>query len=294
MVVVEQPAGPRRLRQAGGPGRRGVAAPAPGADRRRAGAGPGPVRLRQAPRPLQPVSPGGDGRPPRPAGPARSTTCRPTSPADVVALRPVSPRLPGGLAAMRVAERMARRERTWRELDALLSRFEDAGVRRGDASSLLPPRRAGRRGRSTRPPRRRRARTATGRLGAADVVRLGELYRAACADLMLAEAYDLPRDTVAYLHALVGRAHNALYRTRGFRFRTGRPSCSTRCPRRLRRDPTLRLSAAPLLGPDVARRPAGARPAGLRREGGRARAGRLARRDVRRAARGAATARTSS
>ena len=38
---------------------------------------------------------------------------------------------------------------------------------------------------------------------AGDVLRLGELYRSACADLMLAESHDLPRDTVAFLTALV-------------------------------------------------------------------------------------------
>src|SRR5687767_1926178 len=50
----------------------------------------------------------------------------------------------------------------------------------------------------------------------ADVSRLGALYRAACADLALAYAYQLPQNTVQYLHRLVGRAHNQLYRSRKF------------------------------------------------------------------------------
>ncbi len=46
--------------------------------------------------------------------------------------------------------------------------------------------------------------------------RFAALYRAACADLALAHSYQLPPNTVRYLHRLVGRAHNQLYRTRRF------------------------------------------------------------------------------
>jgi uncharacterized membrane protein SpoIIM required for sporulation len=82
-----------------------------------------------------------------------------------------------------------------------------------------------------------------GRLSAKEVLRLGELYRAACTDVMLAEDHDLPRETVANLHALVGRAHNAVYRASGFNFRDlGRALFQT-APRRLRSDPALKLSA---------------------------------------------------
>src|SRR5262245_34356165 len=58
----------------------------------------------------------------------------------------------------------------------------------------------------------------TGGFSAADVSRMGALYRAACADLALAYAYQLPQNTVQYLHRLVGRAHNQLYRSRRFEF----------------------------------------------------------------------------
>lgn len=57
------------------------------------------------------------------------------------------------------------------------------------------------------------ARTAGARLTAPQVLRLGALYRAACADLALAYAYQLPQSTIQYLHRLVGRAHNQLYRS---------------------------------------------------------------------------------
>lgn len=52
--------------------------------------------------------------------------------------------------------------------------------------------------------------------GAAGVSRFATLYRAACADLALADAYQLPPATVAYLHRLVGRGHNQLYRASRF------------------------------------------------------------------------------
>ena len=53
-------------------------------------------------------------------------------------------------------------------------------------------------------------------LGAESISRFATLYRSACADLALADAYQLPPNTVQYLHRLVGRAHNQLYRSRHF------------------------------------------------------------------------------
>lgn len=116
---------------------------------------------------------------------------------------------------MRVVDRLAQRESSWRELEALLDRMGDA-----------------------RQPR----------LTAAQVARVGELYRAACTDLMLAESHDLPRDTVAFLHALVGRAHNAVYRAQGFRFRDWARALFETVPRQLRTDRALRLSALVFYG----------------------------------------------
>lgn len=116
---------------------------------------------------------------------------------------------------MRVVDRLADREKDWRELQARLSRMDGSPLRR------FPP---------------------------ADILRLGELYRSACADLMLAEAHDLPRDTVAYLHALVGRAHNAVYRARGFRLSDWGRAIFDEVPRRLRADPMLRIAALTFWG----------------------------------------------
>src|SRR3954454_7894596 len=116
---------------------------------------------------------------------------------------------------MRVADRLTLREASWRELETLL----DGLKRRKPASER-----------------------------AAQVIRLGELYRAACTDLMLAETHDLPRDTVAYLHALVGRAHNEVYRAQGFQFGDWATALFDTAPRQLLRDPALKLSALIFLG----------------------------------------------
>lgn len=146
---------------------------------------------------------------------------------------------------MRVVDRLAKREATWRELDELLIRLRSPRLSRPAPPVLDPgdviwldddkqkPRPA------PRPPRTR----------AEEVIRLGELYRAACADLMLAEAHDLPGETVAYLHGLVARAHNALYRSRGFRFFTWAGELFEALPRRLRHDRTLWLAALLFWGP---------------------------------------------
>ncbi len=111
---------------------------------------------------------------------------------------------------MRVAERLEQRESSWRELDTLIARIS-AGRRRPSSAQ--------------------------------DVLRLGELYRAACTDLMLAEDHDLPRETVANLHTLVGRAHNLVYSASGFDFRELARALFQTAPSRLRSDPALRLAA---------------------------------------------------
>ena len=62
-------------------------------------------------------------------------------------------------------------------------------------------------------------------MDAATVARFAAMYRAACADLALADAYQLPPNTVQYLHQLVGRAHNQLYRSRPFDLAAWGPRC---------------------------------------------------------------------
>lgn len=86
---------------------------------------------------------------------------------------------------MKVVELLERRRRNWHELERLCDQMESGGGKQ------VPP---------------------------GLISRFGALYRAACADLALAYAYQLPQNTVQYLHRLVGRAHNRLYRSRRFEF----------------------------------------------------------------------------
>ncbi len=81
-----------------------------------------------------------------------------------------------------------------------------------------------------------------GRMGAEQMLRFGSLYRAACADLALADSYQLPPNTVFYLHSLVGRAHNQLYRSRIFKFRQWGKSLFYDVPQSLFKDRCLRLA----------------------------------------------------
>jgi uncharacterized membrane protein SpoIIM required for sporulation len=87
---------------------------------------------------------------------------------------------------MKVIDLLERRRRNWHELERLCDQLQG-----GSSAKTLSP---------------------------ADRSRFGALYRAACADLALAYAYQLPQNTVQYLHRLVGRAHNQLYRSRKFEF----------------------------------------------------------------------------
>jgi uncharacterized membrane protein SpoIIM required for sporulation len=84
---------------------------------------------------------------------------------------------------MKVVELLERRRPNWQELERMCEQLQASG-----RAPLSPQ----------------------------QVSRLGALYRAACADLALAYAHQLPQNTVQYLHRLVGRAHNQLYRSRRF------------------------------------------------------------------------------
>jgi uncharacterized membrane protein SpoIIM required for sporulation len=81
------------------------------------------------------------------------------------------------------------------------------------------------------------------RMSAATVARFSTLYRAACADLALADAYQLPPSTTDYLHQLVARAHNQFYRSRTFNFGGWARELFVLVPQRLSADNCLRLAA---------------------------------------------------
>lgn len=117
---------------------------------------------------------------------------------------------------MKIAKLLEERRLQWAELEQLCSELEVRGRSRGKRAEA--------------------------------VSRFATLYRSACADLALAAAYQLPPATVAYLHRLVGRAHNQLYRS-------GRSSISEcadivlrQAPQRIFADPCVRVAALLFFG----------------------------------------------
>jgi uncharacterized membrane protein SpoIIM required for sporulation len=110
---------------------------------------------------------------------------------------------------MKVAQLLDERREGWRELETMCLKLERGGARR---------------------------------LGASGVLRFAAAYRSACADLALADAYQLPPHTVQYLHELVGRAHNQLYRSKLFRWHEWGVELFHNVPRRLLFDRALWLA----------------------------------------------------
>ena len=80
------------------------------------------------------------------------------------------------------------------------------------------------------------------RMSAETLVEFSSLYRSACADLALADANLLPPNTVLYLHRLVGRAHNQLYRSKGFDFAAWYDLLIRQVPRRIFSDGCVQLA----------------------------------------------------
>jgi len=75
------------------------------------------------------------------------------------------------------------------------------------------------------------------------VPRFASLYRSACADLALAESNQLPPATVEYLHQLVAKAHNQLYRSERYQFRRWYRVIFRDTPRRIFHDPCVHIVA---------------------------------------------------
>jgi hypothetical protein len=74
---------------------------------------------------------------------------------------------------------------------------------------------------------------------AANIMELSELYRSASADLAMAEQYRLSPETVDYLHGLVARAHNTLYRSQSFQYSEWMHIVFNRAPRQIFADRCL-------------------------------------------------------
>lgn len=102
---------------------------------------------------------------------------------------------------MKVVELLERRRKNWQELEQLCEQLHSSA--------------------------------GTTRLSPAAMSRFAALHRAVCADLALADAYQLPQNTVQYLHRLVGRAHNQLYRTRKFDYRSWGRMLLSEVPQRI-------------------------------------------------------------
>jgi len=117
---------------------------------------------------------------------------------------------------MKVSDLLESRRASWRELEELCARMERWWRRRLDAAAAL---------------------------------RFAALYRAVCADLALADAYQLPPGTIQYLHRLVGRAHNQLYRSRPFQRAAWARQLFVDVPQRLFSDNFLRLAFVLFWGP---------------------------------------------
>jgi len=110
---------------------------------------------------------------------------------------------------MKVVDLLERRRRNWQELERFCDQLQG-----GSRAPKLPP---------------------------ASMSRFGALYRAACADLALAHAYQLPQNTVQYLHRLVGRAHNQLYRSRRWDFKKWADMLLIDVPRQVFNDRCIQL-----------------------------------------------------
>ncbi|MDZ4847848.1 MAG: stage II sporulation protein M [Pirellulaceae bacterium] len=78
--------------------------------------------------------------------------------------------------------------------------------------------------------------------------RLAMLYRGACSDLAMAETYQLPPVTVEYLHRLVARAHNQLYRSKRFEWNQWWRIASVDVPRAIFSDNCVHVAAVIFFG----------------------------------------------
>jgi uncharacterized membrane protein SpoIIM required for sporulation len=117
---------------------------------------------------------------------------------------------------MNIASLLEDRRQQWVELEVLCDQLEVRGrAARGEASSIL---------------------------------RFAALYRSACADLALADSYRLPPATVTYLHRLVARAHNNLYRADRLDPTSWIETIFVAAPRQIFADPCVRVATLLFFG----------------------------------------------
>ena len=123
---------------------------------------------------------------------------------------------------MNVAKLLDKRRVQWTELETLCDAMETSG-------------------------RTNRSRI-THHQGAQGIARFSTLYRAACADLALADAYQLPPGTVTYLHRLVARGHNQLYRAERFEPKRWSGIIFQDAPQQIFADPCVRVATIVFFG----------------------------------------------
>ncbi len=80
------------------------------------------------------------------------------------------------------------------------------------------------------------------------VIELSDYYRRACADLAMSDQYQLSPATVTYLHGLVGRAHNRLYRSQQFQFHQWFDVAFRIAPKKIFHDRCVQISAIIFFG----------------------------------------------
>ena len=125
-------------------------------------------------------------------------------------------------SSMNVAKLLEKRRVQWSELERLCDAMEMRG--RTEKSGLKHHR------------------------GAEGIARFSTLYRAACADLALADAYQLPPGTVTYLHRLVARSHNQLYRANKFEPQSWSTILFEVAPQQIFADPCARIATIIFFG----------------------------------------------
>ncbi|MEM6472489.1 MAG: stage II sporulation protein M [Planctomycetota bacterium] len=148
---------------------------------------------------------------------------------------------------MNVAKLLEKRRIDWAELEALCEAMEMRGRTEG---AVVPKKTL-----STREADGQKQTSISKRnesqhihRGAQGVMRFSSLYRAACADLALADAYQLPPNTVSYLHRLVARAHHQLYRTHAVDPSGWVHTLFTEAPQRIFNDSCVRVAAFVFFG----------------------------------------------
>lgn len=82
----------------------------------------------------------------------------------------------------------------------------------------------------------------------ARIAELSELYRGACADLAMEEQYRLSPEMSVYLHGLVAKAHNTLYRSRKFQYHEWADILFHRAPQQIFRDRCVHICTVLFFG----------------------------------------------